>query len=99
MLVGVFGDEAVYSGLLEVSNTMCICTNWMGRGLRLGESLFCSVRFREILFVVSSSIYHILAFTGQLHTNHYGNIWDTQGSYGERERETKKQTISEYLFV
>ena len=37
MLVGVFGDEAVYSGLLEVSITMCICTNWMGRGLRLGE--------------------------------------------------------------
>ena len=36
MLVGIIRGEAVYSVLLEVSNTICICTKWLGRGLRLG---------------------------------------------------------------
>ena len=85
MLVGVFGDEAVSSGLLEVSITMCICTYWMGRGLRLGESLFRSVRFREILFAVSSSILITMAIS---------RIQEES-----MERETKKQTISQYLCV
>ena len=75
MLVGVIRGEAVYSGLLEVSITMCICTKWLGKGLRLGvySAAFC----RDIISIASFCL--VLTSTGLLRANPCGNIGDRQG--------------------
>ena len=73
--MGILGDEAVYLGLLEVSNTLCGCTNGWERVS--GREIFYFAAFVVEVSFSFASIY--LAFTGQLHSSTCGNIGDRRG--------------------
>ena len=75
MLVGIIREKAVLSGILEVSNTMCICTKWLGRGFRL--VVYFAAYCRDIISIASFCL--VLASTGLLRANPCGNIGDRRG--------------------
>ena len=60
----------------------------VGKGSKVGRKFISQRSFPGNH--LRSSIYLVLAFTGQLHANHYGNIGE-QENYGERERERERK--------